>query len=296
MPQARANGISLEYETFGDERERPLLLTMGLGAQMVLWDEAFCEALAERGHYVIRYDNRDVGLSTKFEDAGMPDLMNLMMNPAEAPVPAYTLDDMADDAAALIEALGLDSAHVCGASMGGMIVQTLALRHRGRVRSMTSIMSTTGNRDLPAADPAVTARLIMPPPSEREDAIQRSVETFKIIGSPGFPFDEAGVRDKAARSYDRCFLPSGQARQLAAILTQPNRVPALRTLDLPTLVVHGEADPLVPVEGGRDTAAAIPGAELLLVPGMGHDMPRDVQPQLVERISALIARAEAGAR
>jgi pimeloyl-ACP methyl ester carboxylesterase len=296
VPQARANGISLEYETFGDERERPLLLTMGLGAQMVLWDEAFCEALAERGHYVIRYDNRDVGLSTKFEDAGMPDLMNLMMNPAEAPVPAYTLDDMADDAAALIEALGLDSAHVCGASMGGMIVQTLALRHRGRVRSMTSIMSTTGNRDLPAADPAVTARLIMPPPSERQDAIQRSVETFKIIGSPGFPFDEAGVRDKAARSYDRCFLPSGQARQLAAILTQPNRVPALRTLDLPTLVVHGEADPLVPVEGGRDTAAAIPGAELLLVPGMGHDMPRDVQPQLVERISALIARAEAGAR
>lgn len=296
MTQARANGISLEYETFGDERERPLLLVMGLGAQMVLWDEAFCEALAERGHYVVRYDNRDVGLSTKFEDAGMPDLMTLIANPAEAPAPAYTLDDMADDAAGLIEALGLDSAHVCGASMGGMIVQTLALRHRARVRSMTSIMSTTGNRDLPAADPAVTARLIMPPPSEREDAIQRSVETFKIIGSPGFPFDELGVRDKAARSYDRCFLPSGQARQLAAILTQPNRVPALRSLDLPTLVVHGEADPLVPVEGGRDTAAAIAGAELLLVPGMGHDMPRDVQPELVERISALIARAEGGVR
>ena len=294
MPQASANGLLLEYETFGSERARPLLLTMGLGAQMVLWDESFCEALAERGHYVIRYDNRDVGLSTKFEAAGTPDLMTLMAKPDEAPPPAYTLDDMADDAAGLIDALGLESAHVCGASMGGMIVQTLALRHRARVRSMTSIMSTTGNRELPAANPAVAARLILPPPSGRDAVIERSVETFRIIGSPGFPFDEAGVREKAARSYDRCFLPSGQARQLAAILAQPNRVPSLQSLDLPTLVVHGEADPLVPVEGGRDTAAAIPGAELMLVPGMGHDMPREIQPQLVERISALIARAESG--
>ena len=177
--------------------------------------------------------------------------------------------------------------------MGGMIVQTLALRHRDRVRSMTSIMSTTGNPELPAANPAVTARLLMEPARSREEAIERTVETFKVIGSPGFEFDEIGVRRKASISYDRCFLPSGQVRQLAAILRQPNRVPALRTLRMPVLVVHGEADPLVPVEGGVDTASAIPGAELMLVPGMGHDMPRAVQPDLVERITALTARADA---
>jgi len=293
MPRASANGIEIEYEAFGRASARPLLLTMGLGAQMVLWDEELCEDLAARGHYVIRYDNRDVGLSTKFEECGTPDLMSLMLRRADAPAPPYTLDDMADDAAGLLDALGLESAHVCGASMGGMIVQTLALRHRDRVRSMTSIMSTTGNPELPAANPAVTARLLMEPARSREEAIERTVETFKVIGSPGFEFDEIGVRRKASISYDRCFLPSGQVRQLAAILRQPNRVPALRTLRMPVLVVHGEADPLVPVEGGVDTASAIPGAELMLVPGMGHDMPRAVQPDLVERITALTARADA---
>ncbi len=293
MPQAAANGIQIEYETFGDRDARPLLLTMGLGAQLVLWDEAFCEALANRGHFVIRYDNRDVGLSTKFEEKGVPDLMSIMRNRDAAPAPPYTLDDMADDAAGLLDALGIESAHVCGASMGGMVVQTLALRHRDRVRSMTSIMSTTGNKDLPPADPAVAARLMMEPASSREEAIERMAETFKVIGSPGFDFDEAGVRERAARSYDRCFLPSGQVRQLAAILAQPNRVPELRRLDLPTLVVHGEADPLVPVEGGKDTAASIPGAELMTVPGMGHDLPKAIHAELADRITALTERADA---
>jgi len=293
MSQAAANGIQIEYETFGDRDARPLLLTMGLGAQLVLWDEAFCEALANRGHFVIRYDNRDVGLSTKFEENGVPDLMSIMRNPDAAPAPPYTLDDMADDAAGLLDALGIESAHVCGASMGGMVVQTLALRHRDRVRSMTSIMSTTGNKDLPPGDPAVAARLMMEPASSREEAIERMAETFKVIGSPGFDFDEAGVRERAARSYDRCFLPSGQARQLAAILAQPNRVPELRKLDLPTLVVHGEADPLVPVEGGKDTAASIPGAELMIVPGMGHDLPKAIHAELADRITVLTERADA---
>ena len=293
MPQAAANGIQIEYETFGDHGARPLLLTMGLGAQLVLWDEAFCEALAARGHFVIRYDNRDVGLSTKFEELGAPDLMSMMLSADAAEAPPYTLDDMADDAAGLLGAIGIESAHVCGASMGGMVVQTLALRHRDRVRSMTSIMSTTGNRDLPPADPAVGARLVMEPATSREEAIERSAETFKIIGSPGFDFDEASVRDKAARSYDRCFLPSGQARQLAAVLFQPNRGPELAKLDLPTLVIHGEADPLVPVEGGRDTAASIPGADLMIVPGMGHDLPTAIHAQLVDRITALTERADA---
>ncbi len=292
MSQAAANGIQIEYETFGDRDSRPLLLTMGLGAQLVLWDEAFCEALANRGHFVIRYDNRDVGLSTKFEEKGVPDLMSIMRNRDAAPAPPYTLDDMADDAAGLLDALGIESAHVCGASMGGMVVQTLALRHRDRVRSMTSIMSTTGNKDLPPADPAVAARLMMEPASSREEAIERMAETFKVIGSPGFDFDEAGVRERAARSYDRCFLPSGQARQLAAILAQSNRVPELGKLDLPTLVVHGEADPLVPVEGGKDTAASIPGAELMIVPGMGHDLPKAIHAELADRITALTERAD----
>jgi pimeloyl-ACP methyl ester carboxylesterase len=266
---------------------------MGLGAQMILWDETFCEALAERGHYVVRYDNRDVGLSTKFEEAGAPDLIPMMLDPDSAPPPAYTVDDMAADGVGLLGALGLESAHVCGASMGGMIVQTMALRHRERVRSMTSIMSTTGNKELPPADPAVAGRLVMDPPQSREEAIERAVETFKIIGSPGFDFDEAGVRDKAARGYDRCFLPSGQARQLAAILSQPNRTPELQKLDLSTLVVHGKADPLVSVEGGKETAAAIPGAELWLVDGMGHDLPKGIHGELVGRITALTERADA---
>lgn len=292
MPQALANGIQLEYETFGSPEGRPLLLTMGLGGQLILWDEAFCEALADRGHYVVRYDNRDVGLSTKFEEAGAPDLMAMMLNPDSAPEPAYTLDDMAADGVGLLDALGLESAHVCGASMGGMIVQTMALRHAGRVRSMTSIMSTTGNKDLPPADPSVSARLMMDPPQNREEAIDRAVETFKVIGSPGFDFDEVAVRDTAARGYDRCFLPSGQARQLAAIVSQPNRAPELEKLDLPTLVVHGLSDPLVPVEGGKQTAAAIPGAELWLVEGMGHDLPKAIQAELVDRITALSERAD----
>ncbi len=253
-------------------------------------DEEFCEALAGSAHYVIRYDNRDVGLSTKFEEAGEPNIIALMTGQDTAE-PPYTLDDMAADAAGLLDALGIEAAHVCGASMGGMIVQTLALRHRTRVRSLTSIMSTTGNPDLPAADPAVSARLMGEVPSSRDAYIDRTAETFKIIGSPGFEFDEVGVRAKAARSYDRCFLPSGQTRQLAAILRQPNRVPALRELDLPTLVVHGTADPLVPVEGGKDTAAAIPGAVLMLIEGMGHDMPKAVQPQIVDGINNLVERA-----
>ena len=292
MPNVSANGIEIEYETFGSSDGSPLLLVMGLGAQMIFWDEEFCEALAASGHYVIRYDNRDVGLSTKFETAGEPDIIALMTGQATAE-PPYTLDDMAADAAGLLDALGIDAAHVCGASMGGMIVQTLALRHRARVRTLTSIMSTTGNPDLPTADPAVSARLVGEVPSDRDAYIDRTVETFKIIGSPGFEFDEAGVRARAARSYDRCFLPSGQTRQLAAILRQPNRAPALQELDLPTLVVHGTADPLVPVEGGKDTAEAIPGAVLMLIEGMGHDMPKAVHSRIVDGINHLVAASAA---
>jgi pimeloyl-ACP methyl ester carboxylesterase len=244
---------------------------------------------------VIRYDNRDTGLSTKFEEHGTPNLVALMSGKSDT-APPYTLDDMAADGIGLIDALGFESAHVCGASMGGMIVQTMAIQHPDKVKSMTSIMSTTGNPELPPADPAAISQLMAPPATNREEAMQRSVDAFKVFGSPGFEFDEARVREKAGRSFDRCFLPSGQGRQMAALLNQSNRVPALQKLDLPVLVIHGAADPLVPVAGGKDTANAIPGAELMLIEGMGHDMPREVHPRIASAIDALAKRAEARAQ
>jgi pimeloyl-ACP methyl ester carboxylesterase len=293
MPTAHANGIEIEYDTFGRPDAEPLLLVMGLGAQMVVWDEDFCALLADRGHFVIRFDNRDIGLSTKFASHGTPNVLQMMLDaqagkPLAAP---YTLDDMADDAAGLLDALGIGRAHVCGASMGGMIAQTLAIRHPARVKSLVSIMSTTGAPDLPGPRPEAAAVLVSPPPTDRAGAIERGVTVFRTIGSPGFPFDEEGTRQRAALQYDRCHHPEGQLRQLAAILAHGSRRDKLRALRVPALVIHGADDPLVPVEGGHDTAAAIPGAELLIIEGMGHDNPRDAWPRVVERICALTSRA-----
>jgi pimeloyl-ACP methyl ester carboxylesterase len=293
MARVRANGIELEYDTFGAERGRPLLLVMGLGGQSLMWDEGFCEALAERGHFVVRYDNRDVGLSTKFDHAGTPNVMALMLGgPSAAPVP-YTLDDMADDAAGLLDALGLEAAHVCGASMGGMIGQTLAIRHGARVRSLVSIMSSTGNPSLPPAQPEAMAVLTAPPPADRASSLDAAVRTWRTIGSPGFPFDEAKIRARAGRLFDRSFHPEGVARQLAAIIASGSRVEKLRAVTAPTLVIHGAADPLVPLAGGEDTARAIPGAQLLVIEGMGHDLPEGAWPRIVDAISEHTAKAEA---
>jgi pimeloyl-ACP methyl ester carboxylesterase len=296
MPQLQANGIRIEYDSFGDRGARPLLLVMGLGAQMLLWEEAFCEALAERGHFVVRFDNRDIGLSSKLDGAPVPNPLELMMkvqSGAALQVP-YTLDDMADDAAALIEALGLRSAHVCGASMGGMIAQTVALRHPARVRSLVSIMSSTGNPELPQASPEAMGVLIAPPPTTRAEAIEQGVKTWRVIGSPGFPFDEERIRARTGELYDRCFYPAGTARQLAAILAHGSRKAALAEVAAPTLVIHGAADPLVPLAGGRDTAESIPGAELLVIDGMGHDLPEAAWPRIVSAIGAHTERAERG--
>ena len=295
MARVRANGIEIEYDSFGRAADRPLVLVMGLGGQMILWDDGFCEALAERGHYVVRFDNRDVGLSTKFDDAGIPNVLELMQQSAAGAKPAvpYTLDDMADDAAGLLDALGLDSVHLCGASMGGMIAQTVAIRHGRRLRSLTSIMSSTGNPSLPPAKAEAMAVLMTPPPGDRAGSIEASVVTWRTIGSPGFPFDEARIRERAGRLYDRSFYPQGTARQMAAILAHGNRAPKLREVGTPTLVIHGGADPLVPIEGGRDTARAIPGAELLVIEGMGHDLPEGAWPTLVGAISEHTAKAEA---
>jgi pimeloyl-ACP methyl ester carboxylesterase len=294
MARARANGIELDYDTFGAKGGRPLLLIMGLGGQSLMWDEGFCEALAARGHFVVRYDNRDVGLSTKFDHAGTPNVMALMMGgPTAASVP-YTLDDMADDAAGLLDALGLETAHVCGASMGGMIGQTLAIRHSRRVRSLVSIMSSTGNPNLPPAKPEAMAVLMGPPPADRASSLEAAVRTWRTIGSPGFPFDEAKIRDRAGRMFDRSFHPDGVARQLAAILAHGSRVEKLRDVKAPTLVIHGAADPLVPLAGGEDTARSIPGAELLVIEGMGHDLPEGAWPRIVGAISEHTAKAEVG--
>jgi pimeloyl-ACP methyl ester carboxylesterase len=295
MARVRANGIEIEYDSFGSEQDRPLLLVMGLGGQLLMWDEGFCEALAERGHYVVRFDNRDVGLSTKFDAAGVPNVMELMMQAASGKTPAvpYTLDDMADDAAGLLDALGLDSAHVCGASMGGMIAQTLAIRHGGRLRSLTSIMSSTGDPSVPPAKPEAMAVLMTPPPSDRAGSLDAAVRTWRTIGSPGFPFDEGKIRERAGRLYDRSFHPQGVARQLAAIVAHGSRAERLRDVSAPTLVIHGADDPLVPLAGGQHTAQSIPGAELLVIAGMGHDLPEGAWPQLVGAISEHTAKAEA---
>lgn len=293
MPTLSANGIRIAYDEFGDRSAPALLLIMGLGGQMVLWRDDFCRTLAARGHRVIRFDNRDVGQSSWFDHLGVPDVMTVVSAAlARQPIAApYTLRDMAADARGLLDALDIRVADVVGASMGGMIAQTLAVENPTRVRTLTSIMSSTGNPDLPPPSPAALGALMAPLPQDREESIERGVAVFRTIGSPGFPFDEAEVRTLAALQYDRGFNPGGVTRQLVAILASDNRVQALRALRLPALVVHGRDDPLIPLAAGEDTAAAIPGAELLVIDGMGHDMPRPLWPRLIDAITAVTARA-----
>jgi pimeloyl-ACP methyl ester carboxylesterase len=286
-PRRRVGEIELAYETFGEAGRPAVLLVMGLGAQMIGWHEDFCRELSA-GRRVVRFDNRDAGESQWLE--GQVDIAACAVGDTSSAV--YTLEDMADDAVGLLDALGIEKAHVVGASMGGMIVQTLAIRHPQRVASLTSIMSTTGQPGLAQATEAATAVLLSPPATSREEAIDRSVAARRVIGSPGFRRDEQEIRERAALAWDRGVNPAGFARQLAAVYASGDRTQALRSLDVPTLVVHGEDDPLVPVAGGRATAAAIPGAELWVVPGMGHDLPRQLWPELIARIGALVEDAD----
>ncbi|HEV2369834.1 MAG TPA: alpha/beta hydrolase [Acidimicrobiales bacterium] len=300
MPRAKANGIEIEYDTFGSTDDPTLLLVMGLGAQLTTWDERFCRQLADRGFYVIRYDNRDVGLSTYFDDAGVPDVAALALSlfaegsadqpPTDVP---YTLDDMADDGIGLLDALGIPAAHLVGASMGGMIVQAMTIRHPRRVLSLCSIMSTTGDRSVGNPDVAAVGPLMQPAPTTREEAMDAGLAAQKIIGSPGFPLDEARVRERSGKAYDRAFHPEAMPRQMAAILASGDRTAALGDVTVPTLVIHGEADPLVTPSGGEATAKAVPGAELMMIPGMGHDLPEGAWPRVVSAIVENARRATA---
>lgn len=290
VPAEFPDGISIAYETFGDRADPPILLVMGLGAQLLAWREGFCAGLVERGHFVIRYDNRDVGLSTHLNAAPRPDFDAIASG--DTSTASYTLSDMAGDATRLLDHLGLDAAHVVGASLGGMIAQTLAVEHPTRVRSLTSIMSTTGDRSVGESSEAATAILLRPPSSSREEAINNDVVANRVIGSPAYPENEEELRERAGRAFDRAFDPLGAARQLAAIYVSGDRTPRLWQVSVPTLVIHGAADPLLGVSGGRATAAAIPGAELLVIEGMGHNLPEALWPEIVDRISVLVKRAE----
>ncbi|MFD1786035.1 alpha/beta fold hydrolase [Sphingomonas floccifaciens] len=288
-----ANGITLEYEDAGDPAAQPILLIMGLGAQLTLWPDELIDALVARGFRVIRFDNRDVGLSTKFDRAGLPDLAQLMMAMMSGRgfAPPYTLSDMAADAVGLLDALGVPSAHIVGASMGGMIAQLVAADHPTRVRSLTSIMSTSGNPSLPPARPEAMAVLTGRPMSaDRETIVAHGMRTAQVIGSPAYPYDLDRLRTRVERDIDRSFAPAGAMRQMSAILADGDRRERLRRITAPTTIIHGDADPLVPVEGGRDTAAAIPGAELVILPGMGHDLPLPLIDDIADAIAATAAR------
>ena len=289
---APANGIELCYQEMGDPNEEPLLLVMGLATQMLAWDEGFCGLLADRGFYVVRFDNRDIGRSTRIESAGVPRRVDMMLGRrASAP---YLLRDMAADAVGLMDHLGIDSAHIVGASMGGMIVQTMAIEHPERVRSLVSIMSNTGSRWTGMPSRKAMAVLLGRPPRGRDTAIERAVKTFGVIGSPGYPFDEERVRRVAGRSYDRGHSAAGVLRQLHAITASGDRTQALHGVRVPTTVVHGTRDPLVRPAGGRATARAIPNARLKMIDGMGHDLPRQLWPVLVGEIADVAACAGRG--
>ncbi len=280
MARAKANGIELEYESFGDPGSETVLLINGLGSQMTRWPEAFCALLVKQGLRAVRFDNRDVGRSTWLGDGD-----------------AYLVEDMAADAVGLLEVLSVAKAHIVGMSMGGMIAQTVASDFPGRVLSLTSVMSNTGNPNLPPATPAAWAVISQPAPdpAEREAFLAHAVHNAEVIGSPAYRWPPGALRQRAEQEVDRAFHPAGVARQMAAIRLSGDRRQKVKTITAPTVVLHGADDPLVPVEGGRDTAAVIPGAELRVIPGMGHDMPPALYPTFVEAILRAVERAHAPA-
>jgi pimeloyl-ACP methyl ester carboxylesterase len=280
--RVKANGIELAWDSFGDDKAPVILLVMGLGMQMIGWPEDFCAQLAQRGFRVVRFDNRDVGLSTHFSGDVNPLQVFDDLRRKKPVQSAYTLADMANDAFGLMDALGIDKAHVAGVSMGGMIAQQMAIARPERISSLTSIMSTTGDGDVKGPSFEVLGALLEPFPPERAAFIERSLRLARTIGSPGS--DEQAIRALAARSFDRAYAPMGPRRQLVAIWASGSRKAALASLKMPVMVLHGEIDPLIPVDGGRATAAAVPGARLEIISGMGHDLPRRLWPRVIDAI------------
>lgn len=279
--------FTLAYQTFGDPTHTPLLLVMGLGAQMLSWSEEFCMELASRQFWVIQFDNRDVGLSTKMEQAAMPRPWRLLSasvfgTPLAAP---YLLRDMATDAVGLLDFLGIDRAHVVGASMGGMIAQEMAIHYPQRLFTLTSIMSTTGNRRLRQPSWKMRAYLLNRPPAEKQAYLTHTLAMWRILHGSQFAFDEDKMRQQLIRAYERMYYPIGTGRQLSAIVASGDRTAALKQVQIPTLVIHGDADPLVPVDGGHATAAAVPHAEKLIIPGMGHSLPEATWPTIIGAIA-----------
>jgi pimeloyl-ACP methyl ester carboxylesterase len=286
--------VELCYERFGDPRDPALLLVMGLGTQMLGWHDDFCTQLAGRGFHVIRFDNRDIGRSSRLSHIEPPTLRQLLRRDKAAA--GYTLADMADDAVGILDCLGIERAHVAGASMGGMIAQTIAIRHPDRVLSLASIMSNTGGRWRGQPGLRIYPIFLRRPPRGRDAYVEHTVRLYRTIGSTGFDREEDDLREIAARGFDRGVDAAGSARQLAAIVAAHDRTPELRELQMPTVVVHGTADRMVSPSGGRATAKAIPDARLVLIDGLGHDLPRGVWPQLLEAISGNAARADGAAR
>ncbi len=287
MPKANINNIEIEYETIGDPISKPLLLIAGLGSQLLAWSDEMCENIAKNGFFVIRFDNRDIGLSTKFEDAGMPNFVEINAAYARGEIPEvpYTLENMAGDAIGVLDSLNIDKAHICGASMGGMIAQILAYKHPTRVLSLTLIMSTTGNPELPPSKPEILMQFFAPVPSEREAYIEEMVKRDSLINGT-FPYDEDKSREYRTSEYDRSYYPKGITRQLAAMAVPGNIKPYIAAIIAPTVVIHGSEDPFNLIEAGKDIATTIPGAELLILDGMGHSFPREVIPHIVNALVA----------
>jgi pimeloyl-ACP methyl ester carboxylesterase len=290
MPRAQTGEVELEYEVVGDPGARPLLLVQGLGAQLVSVEEGFCAELVARGFLVIRFDNRDVGLSTRLDGAGPPDFAAIWEGDHASL--AYTLDDMADDDAGLLDAIGVPAAHVAGISLGGMIAQLVAIRHPEKVLSLTSMMATTGDRRVGQPSAEGAGVLFTPMPAERDRHLEQAVANARLaLAGSAFPLDPDAIRRGAARSYDRAYDPAGVARQLAAALAAGDRTGALRSLRMPALVVHGEVDRIIGVDGGEATAAAIPGARLLRIPGLGHELPPGAWTTVADAIADNAGRA-----
>jgi pimeloyl-ACP methyl ester carboxylesterase len=289
VAKVKANGIEIEYETAGNKSDPALLLVMGLGAQLTIWPDSLFHGLAARGFHVIRFDNRDTGLSTDFGKWGVADIpgaLQAAMKGEKVDAP-YHLDDMAADAIGLLDALGIDKAHMVGASMGGMIVQIIAAKYPQRTRSMVSIYSTSGRRGLPQGKPEALAMLGSVPESDtREARVLHGMKLRRTIGSPAYPTPAAELRAFVEKNVDRRWYPEGAGRQYVSVMASGDRVDLLRTIKAPTLVLHGEADPLLPVECGRDVAKLVPGAELETIAGWGHDFPTELVPRIVDRVAS----------